>query len=270
MSKSKKFSRSFIVKTFLIGFLLGLAIAVAIGVIWGSKNNQSLSELISKIVGQNPEATEIRSPQPTPTPSPEIPEITKTKSKFTSEIIPLSEEMKQKMIGVTWNPSCPVKLEELVLLKMSHWNTEGKIVEGELIIANDVATPIVSVFAQLFELKFPIHSIRPAYEFNGNDELSMAANNTSAFNCRTVEGTSQWSEHARGKAIDLNPLTNPYIKGNVVLPLEGRPYLDRNKNLPTMIQGNSPVVKAFETIGWQWGGYWYSLKDYQHFSHNGR
>ncbi|MGK7877008.1 MAG: M15 family metallopeptidase [Xenococcaceae cyanobacterium] len=189
--------------------------------------------------------------------------------KFTAQISPIPQHMLEKMIGVTWHAQCPITLDQLALLEVIHWDSQNRIAQGKLIVARDAAVPLSTVFEELFRLKFPIHSMRPAHEFGGNDQLSMAANNTSAFNCRTVEGTSKWSEHAYGKAIDINPLINPYIKKGVVLPPEGRPYIRRVHGIPGMIRADSPVVQAFARIGWKWGGYWRSLKDYQHFSHNG-
>jgi poly-gamma-glutamate synthesis protein (capsule biosynthesis protein) len=233
-------------------FVSGLLIIFLVGFIWGSKINNS-SPPVSYPTQNKSEVTEQQT----------------TLIKFTSQISPIPPQMKEKMIGVTWKFQCPITLDELVLLKVSYWNSEGNIAQGSLIVAQDVAEPIRHVFEELFRLKFPIHSMRPAYEFDGDDQRSMAANNTSAFNCRPVEGTNKWSQHAYGKAIDINPLVNPYIKQGLVLPPEGKSYVKRDINVPGLIHADSPVVSAFATIGWKWGGDWQSLKDYQHFSHNG-
>jgi hypothetical protein len=98
----------------------------------------------------------------------------------------------------------------------------------------------------------------------------MSANNTSAFNCRTVTGGDSYSEHSYGRAIDINPLVNPYVKGSTVLPPEGSQYADRSLDAPGMIHSGDEVVTAFAARGWVWGGTWSSLKDYQHFSTTGR
>ena len=188
---------------------------------------------------------------------------------FTAKISPIPHYMQDKMTGVTWHAQCPITLDQLVLLEVSHWDSKGLITQGTLIVNRDVAIPLRTVFEELFQLKFPIHSMRPAHEFGGEDQRSMANNNTSAFNCRTVEGSHKWSQHAYGKAIDINPLINPYIKNGVVLPPQSRPYVKRDNNVPGMIRAGSPVVEIFERSGWQWGGNWLNLKDYQHFSHNG-
>jgi poly-gamma-glutamate synthesis protein (capsule biosynthesis protein) len=98
----------------------------------------------------------------------------------------------------------------------------------------------------------------------------MDANNTSAFNCRRATGSSRWSEHAYGRAIDINPVQNPYVSGSTVLPPRGRKFVDRSRKHPAMIRRRGPVVRAFRDIGWEWGGLWSSVKDYQHFSKTGR
>ncbi len=188
---------------------------------------------------------------------------------FTAKISSIPQYMRAKMIGVTWEPQSPITLDQLVLLEVSHWDSQGQNVMGKLLVNRDVARTVRKVFQELFLLKFPIHSMRPAYEFEGDDQRSMAANNTSAFNSRTVEGTHKWSQHAYGKAIDINPLINPYIKNGVVLPPQSRPYVKRVNNVPGMIRAGSPVVEIFERNGWKWGGNWLNLKDYQHFSNNG-
>ncbi|ELS04938.1 hypothetical protein Xen7305DRAFT_00046740 [Xenococcus sp. PCC 7305] len=198
------------------------------------------------------------------------------KPEFNSEIIdPIPPDIRGKMINVTWrdNRKCPIQLEELVMLEVNHWDYEREVVKGTLIVHRDVAKPLSEVFKELFDIKFPIQSMLPAYEFDGDDIKSMKANNTSAFNCRLVEDARKWSQHAYGKAVDINPLFNPYIKGDVTLPESGRQYEARTcnepNNYPGMICVGSPVIKEFEKIGWKWGGYWNSLKDYQHFSQNG-
>jgi hypothetical protein len=95
-------------------------------------------------------------------------------------------------------------------------------------------------------------------------------NNTSAFNCRSAVATTAWSQHAYGKAIDVNPFQNPYVKGKVVLPELAGFYTARDRGLPGMIVAGGPVVRAFRTAGWGWGGNWHSEKDFMHFSVNGK
>nr|WP_231127486.1 M15 family metallopeptidase [Motilibacter aurantiacus] len=98
----------------------------------------------------------------------------------------------------------------------------------------------------------------------------MAANNTSAYNCRKVAGTGRWSEHSYGRAVDVNPVQNPYVKGRVVQPAAGRAYVDRSRDAAGLLRAGEPAVEAFTARGWGWGGSWRSSKDYQHFSSTGR
>ena len=161
-------------------------------------------------------------------------------------------------------------LEDLRHLTVSYVGFDGQVSDGELVVAVDVAEPVVAVFGRLFELRYPIASLRLVDDFAGSDDASMAANNASAFNCRPVTGTTgTFSEHSYGTAIDLNPVQNPYVAGDTVLPPAGRDYLDRPP-LPGVLHAGDPVVQAFASIGWSWGGDWDGPVDYQHFSLNGR
>lgn len=170
----------------------------------------------------------------------------------------------------SWREGCPVALEDLRLLELAHFDFAGAVQIGELVVNEDQVEETITVFERLFELQYPIDQMRLVDEFNGDDMLSMQANNTSAFNCRVVAGTNRWSEHAYGRAIDVNPLINPYVRGRRVSPPEGAVYVDRAQDVPGMIQDGDDVVAAFAEVGWSWGGYWASSKDYQHFSSNGR
>lgn len=171
----------------------------------------------------------------------------------------------------SWRPGCPVPLAELRLITLTHWGFDGRPLQGELVVANRHTDDIVSVFRRLFEEKFPIESIRLIDEFGGDDDRSMAANNTSGFNCRQATGSSRWSEHAYGRAIDINPIQNPYItRSGAILPRAGAAHATRDSATPGLISNDGPVVAAFRHIGWRWGGHWSSGKDYQHFSATGR
>jgi hypothetical protein len=98
----------------------------------------------------------------------------------------------------------------------------------------------------------------------------MRADNTSAFNCRPVAGTNSWSQHAYGRAIDINPVENPYVASDgSVSPRKGEPFADRSRHARGMIHGGGATVGAFSDVGWGWGGNWSSPKDYQHFSASG-
>jgi D-alanyl-D-alanine carboxypeptidase len=122
----------------------------------------------------------------------------------------------------------------------------------------------------LYAARFPVRRMLGVEVYRGSDDRSMRADNTSAFNCRFVGGTRRWSEHAYGRAIDLNPVENPYVHGGLVEPPAGRAYLDRTSGRAGMATHSSVVVRAFDSVGWHWGGRWRSSKDYQHFSTSGR
>jgi poly-gamma-glutamate synthesis protein (capsule biosynthesis protein) len=170
----------------------------------------------------------------------------------------------------SWRPGCPVGLGELRLLRVDHWGFDRRVHRGELVVHRDQARLVLGVMERLFRLRYPIRRMRLVDDYRADDDRSMAANNTSAFNCRPVSGTSRWSEHAYGRAIDVNPVQNPYVAGSHVSPPAGRAYADRARRAPGMIHGGDAVVRAFAAAGWGWGGAWRSASDYQHFSASGR
>lgn len=170
----------------------------------------------------------------------------------------------------SWRPGCPVAPEDLRLLTLTHWGFDGAVHRGELVIHEDQARAVKEVFRALFKARFPIKRMELVDVYGGDDDRSMAANNTSGFNCRSVAGSFSWSEHAYGRAIDINPIQNPEVRGGRVSPPAGAAYLDRSHRARGLIQADDVVVQAFAAVGWGWGGYWTSLKDYQHFSSTGR
>jgi hypothetical protein len=175
------------------------------------------------------------------------------------------------MWGQSYREGCPLDIEQLAFIRLSHWDMNGEVAMGELIVARTEADAMVGVFEQLFEVGFPIKSMRLIHEYGGDDDASMADNNTSAFNCRQSAGSSRWSEHSYGAAIDVNPLINPYVTtSGRVMPPEGAPYQDRTLGEPGMIVDGDAIDSAFSEIGWGWGGRWSRSKDYQHFSRSGR
>ena len=174
------------------------------------------------------------------------------------------------MTGVSWHTGCPVPLRDLRAVTASYRGFDGTVRRGMLIVNRDVAAGVVVVLGKLFAARFPIRRMEPVDAFGGDDFRSIEADNTSAFNCRPVAGTSRWSEHAYGHAIDLNPLENPYVSGGTTSHAASRRYLDRSRQLKGMVHAGDPVVQAFASVGWGWGGAWAGTKDYQHFSASGR
>jgi hypothetical protein len=186
---------------------------------------------------------------------------------FTATVTTVPEDYRARMIGVSWKPGCPVPIDDLRIIEMNHWGFDGTVHEGgRLMVHEDVATDVVAAFGEMFAAGFPIRRMELIEEYGGSDDASMEADNTSAFNCRPITGSpGRFSIHSYGKAIDINPVENPYVRGDTVLPPAGADYLDREDVRPGMIVKNDAVVKAFKNRGFEWGGSWNSLKDYQHF-----
>jgi hypothetical protein len=175
------------------------------------------------------------------------------------------------MTGRSWRPGCPVGLSGLRLVTARHWGFDGRVRTGRLVVHRTVAKPIVRVLRRLYDGRVPIRRMRLIDAYGGSDFRSIEADNTSAFNCRRVEGTSRWSMHAYGLAIDVNPIENPYVSaGGHVAHRASRPYVDRTRIRPGMAYRGGTLVDAFTAIGWGWGGSWRGARDYQHFSSNGR
>ena len=206
------------------------------------------------------EATSTSSTSAADPPSPE----------FRASIKAINSDTAARM-HASWRPGCPVELRDLRLIELTHWGFDGEPHNGELVVHADQADRIVSAFESIYRDRFPIEQMRLVDEFGADDDRSMAANNTSAFNCRPVAGSQRWSEHAYGRAIDINPIQNPYVtRDGQVDPPAGAAHTDRDPATPGLITAGDAVTKAFAAIGWIWGGTWSSGQDYQHFSSSGR
>jgi hypothetical protein len=190
---------------------------------------------------------------------------------FDAEIAPIDDAGRRLMEESSWRPGCPVQIDDLRAIRLTHWDFADQVREGTIVIHGSVADALVSVFRDLFGARFPIDRVGPIDAFDGDDDRSMAANNSSGFNGREIAlKPGVWSQHAFGLAVDLNPVQNPYVRRDgSVLPEEGQRYLDRSREEPGMILPQDAVVRAFSAIGWGWGGDWEPNKDYQHFSANG-
>jgi len=170
------------------------------------------------------------------------------------------------MTGVSWRRGCPVPISDLRRVELTHWGFDRSRHRGELIVHKDVAGRVVTIFHTLYSARYPVRKMHRVDRFRADDDASMAADNTSAFNCRPITGsTTGFSVHSYGRAIDLNPLENPYVKGKTVLPPAGKAFTNRARARPGMIRPGDRVAKAFTKHGFTWGGNWKSLKDYQHF-----
>lgn len=219
-----------------------------------SVNTTSSASPQSRTPGSTSLGTPAATTQAQPTPSP------------TFAIRELSQAQRDTMTGTSWHAGCPVALSDLRRVDVAYTDPQGEPHQGALIAHKDVAESLSEIMTAIHEAKFPIHSIEPVSSFDGNDDASMAANNTSAFNCRKVLGTNKWSKHSYGKAIDINPLMNPWVRRNGnVYPPEGAKYRDRTLEAPGLITPDSPVAQAFLAAGWRWGASFSSGPDYQHF-----
>jgi hypothetical protein len=198
------------------------------------------------------------------------PALAETTEPFRASISRLDAATKRSMTGVSWEEGCPVPLEKLRVVRLTYAGFDGEAHHGRLVVHRRWAHELVSVFHRIYRARFPIRRVRPVDRYGGDDRRSMRHDNTSAFNCRLVAGTTTWSQHAYGRAIDVNPVENPYVVGTHVSPRKGRPYADRTNVRPGMIVERDVVWRAFRRIGWGWGGSWRSARDYQHFSSNGR
>jgi hypothetical protein len=198
------------------------------------------------------------------------PALQESPEPFRGTAEPIGPQLRERMTGVSWHPGCPVGFDRLRLLRVTRWGFDDEVHRGRLVVHRDSAQPMLRVMRELYRLRFPIRRMRLVDAYGANDRRSMAADNTSAFNCRFVAGTSRWSEHAFGHAIDVNPVENPYVTSDgYVSPPAGAPYKDRSQQAKGLIHRRGPVVAAFASIGWEWGGNWSWPKDYQHFSAGG-
>lgn len=197
---------------------------------------------------------------PPPTATPSAPGATSPAAATVAPVTPAE-------LGASWRPGCPVQPAQLRRVDVDHLGFDGQTHRGALIVHEDLVPEVITIFEQLYRLRFPIGKIRTLDHYPAaDDELSMADNNTSAFNCRGIPGSDQWSPHAYGRAIDLNPLVNPCVySGGAFVPANAAPYVDRSRTDPGLLHDGDPAVRVFTDRGWRWGGAWTAPLDYQHF-----
>ncbi len=224
-----------------------------------NSTSTSTSTSTTVMVASASTTTEAESPTPTapptPTPPPGPP----------PDANPSIRAVTAEDLYGSWRPGCPVDPADLRLLTVTHVGFDGADHTGTVVVHEAWAEDLLAVFTELHALGFRIERMTPVDAFGGSDDASMAVNNTSAFNCRPVTGGTEWSRHAFGTAIDINPRQNPYVTGDgQVLPPEGAEHVARSPALGRIIRGDG-VVEAFAAIGWRWGGDWTDPVDYQHF-----
>lgn len=219
-------------------------------------------------------ATGVAAPDPpvTPTPGPSTtaPPTASPTPTGPPEFVAKVSRIARERLKYSWRPGCPVPVGDLRLITMTYWGFDDKPHTGELVVNKAATDDIVAVFRRLYDWRWPIYKMRLVDVYKADDYASIDADNTSAFNCRPAEGSSSWSRHAYGLAVDINPRENPYIYANGTGSHENaRKFFKRPVRAPGVINPGDRVVKAFQQRGWEWGGYWSGIKDYQHFSKGG-
>lgn len=184
----------------------------------------------------------------------------------------LTDEIKARITGKSYpdtDEALQISYEDLAYVHVLHYDFQAQVQEGELICNQTIAQDLVDIFYELYESQYPIEKIRLIDEYDADDEASMADNNTSCFNYRTVPGRTTLSNHSYGCAIDINPLYNPYVRTSggkeLISPDNAVPYADRSADFPHKIDKNDLCYRIFIEHGFRWGGAWNSSKDYQHF-----
>jgi poly-gamma-glutamate synthesis protein (capsule biosynthesis protein) len=194
-------------------------------------------------------------------------------AQFNANISTITPDIQERMIkGKTWREGCPVSLDNLRYLQMVYLNFNGQTEMGEMIVHKTVADEVVYIFEGLYNINYAIHKMQLVSDYSGNDWRSIESDNTSAFNCRPVTGKKKkWSKHAYGKAIDINPIANPYIFRTGYISHKGSYKYKRRRheninNLEdrALLLATDPATKLFQSYGWGWGGEG-NTKDYQHF-----
>ena len=181
----------------------------------------------------------------------------------------LTDDIKKRINGLSYKADCTVPYEELCYVSVLYEDFNGETQTGEIICNKAIARDLVEIFYELYCNHYQIDKIRLVDEYEADDDLSCAANNTSCFNFRKVYGSDNLSKHALGLAIDINPFQNPYVTYpdgvERISPPGSEPYADRDSGLPHIITEDDLCYQLFTAHGFTWGGHWRTLKDYQHF-----
>ena len=187
---------------------------------------------------------------------------------FTSQAIP--DSVFQRMQGRSYPEGCTVARSDLRYLRLSHVDAEGQEHVGEMVCNKAIAQDLLEIFRELYRQRYPVERIRLIDDYGADDERSMRANNTSCFCFRRVSGTQKLSKHARGLAVDVNTLYNPYVRTGrdghrIVEPATALPYVNRSRTFKYKIVRGDLLHRLFLQHGFTWGGAWRTMKDWQHF-----
>jgi hypothetical protein len=242
-----------------------IAVTTALIAVVGCGAPAATSE-VAPVTARDPAGSATR-PAPTTSPAP----VASTSATAGAPFMGVVFRVTSADLPHSWRPGCPVGPPSLRGLRLSHWGLDGRPHIGTMVVHEAVATEVIGIFERLYRARFPIARMEPVDRYGGRDDASMAADNSSGFNCRRAvsNGPPRWSAHAYGRAIDVNPVENPYLLGGRVLPPAGRAFLDRSRLRPGMAVAGGPLVSAFAAAGWAWGGRWTASPDYQHFSTTG-
>ncbi|MCQ2153465.1 MAG: M15 family metallopeptidase [Bacteroidales bacterium] len=185
-------------------------------------------------------------------------------------ILPVDDSVFARMKGKSYKDGCTVSRDSLRYVRVLHKDASGAVKVGEMVVAKSIADDILDIMRTLYEASYPIERMVLIDEYGADDDLSMRADNSSAFNYRKVAGTAVLSKHSLGLAVDINPLYNPYCKRAkdgrmIVSPANAAEYADRSREFPYKIEKGDLCYRLFTSRGFKWGGDWKSLKDYQHF-----
>lgn len=181
----------------------------------------------------------------------------------------ITDDIFSRIEGKSFKANCTTPREDLRYLRVLHYNKDREILKGELICHKDIADDLLAIFQELYKAAYPIERMVLIDEYDADDEASMRANNTSAFNFRYASGMKRLSSHSTGMAIDINPLYNPLVRHREgqtrVFPTTAAAYMDRTKYFPYKIEKGDLCYRLFKKYGFSWGGDWRNSKDYQHF-----
>ena len=185
---------------------------------------------------------------------------------YVSEV---TDDIFDRMRGKSFKDDCTLPREDLRYLHVLHRDVRGETHEGEMIVNAHIADDMLDILEGLYEAGYPIEKIRLVDEYGADDEASMEDNNSSCFNFRLIPYTSRVSKHGLGLAVDINTLYNPYTKivdgRRIIQPATGEPYLDRDAEFDYKIDRGDPCHRLFTEHGFEWGGDWDGVKDWQHF-----
>jgi len=248
--------------------------AFALAMAFAACTSSTANEAAPSTTGGGADVAATPTPAPTPAMGSGVPAAEPTRTRFAGRISQIPPALEEEMLGTTWHEGCPVPIADLRLLRFNYSGFDGEIKRGPMVVNASVAADLLWVFGQVFDAGFPMKRVglaRAFHERRWEDDPDTRRSVTASFNCRVVvtpDGPGdEFSQHAYGLAVDVNPLQNPFVRSDGwVHNAFARPYVDRAGELPGMIHEGDVVVRSFAAIGWAWGGRWSGDKDYMHFS----